>query len=98
MGSELLPYFSGDKERKKSLFRYHNFIIELALQEDRVQVSELENNALKSGLDMVGDFKRHEGMFEDEMKSAGFKLIEKNKMGPLDRDDVGGIFVYVYEV
>ena len=60
-------------------------------------MSELENNALKSGLDMMGDFKRHEAMFEEEMTSAGFKMIEKLKMGPLDRDDVGGIFVYVYE-
>jgi len=98
MGGELLPYFSNDMERKKSLFLYHNHIIDLALKEDRIQVSELENNALKSGLDMIGDFKRHEAMFEEEMESAGFEIIEKKKMGPLDRDDVGGIFVYVFEV
>jgi len=97
VGGELLPYFSTDMERKKALFKYHNHIIDLALKQDRVQVSELENNALKSGLDMVGDFKRHETMFEEEMESAGMKMIEKKKMGPLDRDDVGGIFVYVFE-
>lgn len=97
MGGEILPYFSNDHERKRSLFRYHNTIIDIALQHGRVQLSELENNALKSGLDMVGDFKRHEAMFEDEMKSAGFKLLEKKMMGPLDRKDVGGVFVYVYQ-
>ena len=98
MGGEILPYFSNDKQRKKSLFRYHNYIIELALQKDRVQLSELENNALKSGLDMIGDFKRHEVMFEEEMESAGFKMVMKKKVGPLDRNDVGGVYVYVFEV
>ena len=68
----------------------------MALHHDRVQLSELENNALKSGLDMVGDFKRHETMFEEEMKSASFRCVMKKKIGPLDRDDVGGVFVYVF--
>lgn len=98
VGTEILPYFSNEMERKKSLFIYHNYIIDIALQNNRVQVSELENNALKSGLDMIGDFKRHSIMFEEEMESAGFKLIEKKKIGPLDRDDVGGVFVYIFEV
>ena len=98
IGMEVLPYFSTEDDRKKALFKYHNYIIELALMDDRVQLSELENNALKSGLDMVGDFKRHEVMFEEELKSAGFKMLVKKKMGPLDRDDVGGVYVYVFEV
>jgi len=97
IGMEVLPYFSTENDRKKALFRYHNYIIEMSLQDDRVQLSELENNALKSGLDMVGDFKRHEVMFEEELKSAGFKMLVKKKMGPLDRNDIGGVFVYVFE-
>ncbi len=97
MGGEFLPYFSTETDRKKALFKYHNNIIDIALQHDRVQVCELENNALKSGLDMVGDFKRHEKMFEEEMISADFKMIHKKKLGPLDRDDLGGVFVYVFE-
>ncbi len=97
IGMEILPYFSTEDDRKKALFRYHNHIIEMSLKDDRVQLSELENNALKSGLDMVGDFKRHEVMFEEELKSAGFKMLEKKKIGPLDRDDIGGVFVYVFE-
>jgi uncharacterized protein with NRDE domain len=98
MGGEILPYFSNDLERKRSLFKYHNTIIDIALKHDRIQLSELENNALKSGLDMVGDFKRHEVMFEEEMRSAMFTQLVKNKMGPLDIHDVGGVFVYVYQV
>lgn len=97
MGGELLPYFSDDSERKRALFKYHNHIIELALEHNRVQIAELENNALKSGLNMVGDFKRHEAMFEEEMKTAGFNCLIKKKMGPLNRDGVGGVFVYVFE-
>jgi hypothetical protein len=46
---------------------------------------------------MVGDFKRHEAMFEEELMSAGFKMLVKKKMGPVDRTDVGGVFVYVFE-
>lgn len=97
MGGELLPYFSNDLERKKALFKYHNYIIDEALKHNRVQIAELENNALKSGLDLVGDFKRHEKMFEQEMASADFRLKKKIKMGPHDVHDVGGVFVYVYE-
>jgi cyclopropane fatty-acyl-phospholipid synthase-like methyltransferase len=97
MGGEVLPYFSNEMERKKALFRYHNNIIDIALKHNRIQLSELENNALKSGLDMIGDFKRHEAMFEEEMKSAGFSCLVKKKMGPLDKDDVGGVFVYVFK-
>ncbi len=97
IGGEILPYFSNNMERKRALFKYHNYIIDLALQQDRVQVSELENNALKSGLDMIGDFKRHEIMFKEEMETAGFKLIEAKKIGPHNRNDVGGVFVYIFE-
>lgn len=97
MGGEILPYYSNDYERKKALFKYHNYIIELALQHNRVQLAELENNALKSGLDMVGDFKRHEAMFEEEMISAGFTLIKREKIGPPDREDIGGVFVYIFK-
>jgi len=36
-------------------------------------------------------------MFEEELTSAGFKMIARKKMGPLDRDDVGGVYVYAFE-
>lgn len=96
MGGELLPKFSDNDERKKSLFLYHNNIIDIALMDNLIDLAYIENNALKSGLDMVGDFKRHEEMFEHEMSSSGLKLVLKKKVGPLDKDDVGGVFVYVF--
>ena len=96
MGMEILPYFSNEKERIQSLYAYHLFIINKALRERHFEVAKLEIDALRSGADKIGDFKRHEGMFEDEM-SKGFKLIEKKKIGPTDLSDVGGVFVYVFE-
>lgn len=96
MGGEILPYYSTEMERKKALFIYHNNIIRLALGQERVQLAELENNALKSGLDMVGDFKRHEAMFENEMESAGFNMVHKKRMGPAE-EDLGGVYVYIFQ-
>ena len=62
------------------------------------QLAKIEIDALESGVNMVGDFKRHEAMFETEMIATGeFKLLSKKKIGPLDLNNVGGVFVYVYE-
>ena len=96
MGGEILPRFSSERERKKALFIYHNFIIDRALKDDYVELAEIENNALKSGLDMIGDFKRHEEMFEEEMRAGGFSQLFKKRIGPADDDNVGGVFVYVF--
>ena len=96
MGMEILPYFNSEPERLKSLYTYHLFIINKALKERHFEVAKLEIDALRSGADKIGDFKRHEEMFEDEM-SNGFKLLEKKKIGPTDINNVGGVFVYVFE-
>lgn len=96
MGGEVLPYFKNEEERKKSLYTYHCYIIERALKEKYFEVAQIEINALKSGLETEGDFKRHELMFENEMASSGLRLCKKKKIGPLDLEDVGGVFVYVY--
>ena len=45
---------------------------------------------------MIGDFKRHEALFEQEMTAGDLRLSDKSKMGPVDRDDVGGVYVYAY--
>lgn len=96
MGGEILPYYSNSEERRESLYKYHCFIINKALREGHFEVGQIEISALKSGIDMIGDFKRHEAMFEEEVTSSGLKLITKKKIGPLDIDDVGGVFVYVF--
>jgi len=97
MGGEILPYYHDDESRKKSLYDYHCHIIDVALKNEHFELAQLEISALKSGIYKIGDFKRHQEEFEEEMASSGMKLISKNKMGPLDRHDIGGVFVYVYQ-
>lgn len=96
MGGEVLPFFQSDEEHRESLYRYHGFIVETALRAGHFEVAQIEINALKSGLFKIGDFKRHEAMFEDEMLQAGFSLAFKDRIGPRDRDDVGGVYVYAF--
>lgn len=97
MGGEILPYYQTDEERSKALYDYHCFIVEKALKDKNFEVAQIEINALKSGLEMTGDFKRHEAMFEEEMSSSGLKIALKKRIGPLDKHTVGGVFVYVYK-
>ncbi|MBF0465643.1 MAG: class I SAM-dependent methyltransferase [Nitrospirae bacterium] len=96
MGGEILPYYETSAERREALYKYHGYIINKALRDGFFEVAQIEINALKSGLEMIGDFKRHEAMFEKEMTDAGFTLLMKRKIGPLETHDVGGVFVYVY--
>lgn len=95
MGGEMLPCYSSDEERKQALYSYHCFIIDKALKDRNFEVAQIEIQALKSGLDMTGDFKRHENMFEEEMVSADFNVISKKKIGPRNTNGIGGVFVYV---
>ncbi len=97
MGGEILPFFETEDQRKESLYKYHEMIITKALRQGHFRLAQIEINALESGLHMVGDFKRHERMFEEEMLSAGFVLKSKVKLGPDDDDRVGGVFTYVFE-
>jgi SAM-dependent methyltransferase len=97
MGGEILPYFSSSEERIESLHKYHQFIISKALNEGNFLLAQIEINALESGIKMIGDFKRHEAMFEDEMLSAAFHIKEKIKLGPNGTEELGGVFVYVFE-
>lgn len=97
MGGEILPYFETEAQRCESLYTYHGFIVDKAIRDGHYTLAQIEINALKSGLEMIGDFKRHEKMFEDEMLSADFKMTVKKKMGPVHLDNVGGVFVYVFE-
>lgn len=96
MGGELLPYYETMEERSEALYAYHTFIVNKALRDENFELAQIEINALKSGLHMIGDFKRHEGMFEEEMISGNFEMIHKVKLGPNNLDDVGGVFVYVF--
>lgn len=96
MGGELLPFFANELDQKKALLDYHGYIIGQALADGNYEVAKLEIDALKSGIEKHGDFKRHESMFEEELFGAGLELCEKIKIGPLHLQDVGGVFVYVF--
>jgi SAM-dependent methyltransferase len=97
MGGELIPYYETLEERTKALVTYHSIIVDQALAEQNFRLAQLEIDALESGVKMIGDFKRHEVLFENEMETSGFNLSTKEKIGPLDKSDVGGVFVYIYE-
>jgi SAM-dependent methyltransferase len=95
MGGEILPAYSDIDERGEALYKYHGFIVNKSLKDRNFRVAQIEINALESGLDMVGDFKRHEALFEAEM-TGELTLNYKKKIGPEHPEDVGGIFVYVF--
>ena len=97
MGGEILPPYSTEDERKEALLAYHGFIVSKALREGHYTLAQIEINALKSGIERIGDFKRHEVAFEKEMLSMPFELVQKTKLGPEIPNDVGGVFVYVYK-
>lgn len=97
MGGEIIPYYSNEETRSEALYKYHCYIINKALREKNFRVAQIEINALKSGLEHLGDYKRHLAMFEEEILSVPFKVKSKRKIGPVDLDDVGGIYVYVLE-
>ena len=97
MGGEILPLYLTPAQRREALFQYHGYIVSEALRQGHYALAQLEINALHSGVNMVGDFKRHERLFEAEMLSSPFQLRVKNKIGPVNPNNVGGVFVYCYE-
>jgi phospholipid N-methyltransferase len=81
-------------ERYDALRVYHNHIIELAEQEGESVLAGLERAALQSGLEEKGDFKISCTQYERHLREAGFDFNPPEKIGPLDQDDIGGIYVY----
>jgi spermidine synthase len=97
LGGEFLPYFETNDERKESLYRYHGYIVDQALRHGHYALAQIEINALESGIQMIGDFKRHTDMFENEMASSQLELLHKIKIGPQGLNGIGGIYVYIYK-
>jgi predicted O-methyltransferase YrrM len=98
VGDEFLPPYDKDdaEARRTALKTYHHHIIEIAKQNNQAELVKLEEEALISGLREIGDFKLSCSEYEDLVKQAGFKIVSKEKIGPLDRDDVGGVYVYTF--
>ncbi len=98
IGDEFLPTYdrSNVEARRKALKKYHKHIIDIAKNNKQMEMAELEEAALKSGLEEVGDFKLSCEEYEDLLTKAGF-LYEKEKIGPKEDLGVGGVYIYILE-
>ncbi|MDJ0580116.1 methyltransferase domain-containing protein [Crocosphaera sp.] len=95
VGDEFLREHDSDnrEEKEQALNAYHNHIIQKALEKEEGILATLEQQALDSGLRELGDFKVSCSEYEKLLKEAGFKFT-REKIGPLDIDDIGGVYVY----
>jgi SAM-dependent methyltransferase len=100
VGEELLPYYPETNEtaRNEAIRKYHGHILYLIdkidLEPARKALLELESQAMESGLARVGDFKVSAEVYNSLFLQAGL-ASEQIKIGPLDRDDLGGVYVIV---
>ena len=96
VGDEFLPSYKPDDEadRERALRAYHGHIIDIAREEGHEVLASLEEAALTSGLNRQGDFKLSCEEYEDLLTKSGFKFNPPEKIGPPDRDDIGGVYVY----
>lgn len=94
-GDEFLPeYELSDLEARRGALRlYHGHIIDIARKQGHEVLAGLEAKALDSGIREIGDFKLSCSSYESKVSEAGFSF-NKVKIGPVDRDDLGGVYVY----
>ncbi|MEO0935953.1 MAG: class I SAM-dependent methyltransferase, partial [Cyanobacteria bacterium J06641_2] len=95
VGDEFLPpHNPNDFDAWQAALRtYHNHIIDIALAQDEKILADLEREALNSGLKKKGDFKVSCSQYEKFLSTNGFAFTHK-KIGPLNQNDVGGVYVY----
>lgn len=110
VGDEFLPEHDASDEAdwRRALNAYHGHIIDVSREHaERLEkigdpgeayahrkLMKLETEALQSGLGKIGDFKVARSEYEMSLQAHGFTFAA-TKIGPLDRDDVGGVYVYV---
>lgn len=96
VGDEFIPEheLNDRNARDNALRAYHNHIIKIAEDDGEVILAKLERDALQSGLDEKGDFKISCRQYEKYLREAGFDFNPPEKIGPPDRDDIGGVYVY----
>ena len=105
VGDSFLRDFNdeNEEEREAAIYDYHNHIIEVAKKnETQDDFANMEENLLNAKLDAdnqeVIDHKVSLGKYEEYLREAGLKVKgTPKKIGPLDRDDVGGVYVYTIE-
>lgn len=98
IGDEFLPRYdkTSVEARRDALKQYHNHIIEIARDLNQPEMAELEEDALRSGLEEIGDFKLSCEEYEELLKNAGLSF-EKERIGPKEDIGVGGVYVYVLQ-
>ena len=94
MGGEILSNFKTEGEWVESLFRYHIHIIEKALKDFAFPVAHLEIEALRSGFEKIGDFKRNVAQMESELQSSGLTIQSSERIGPVEQEDIGGVYLF----
>jgi len=97
VGQEIISEFKNKEGRRKALREFQGYIVWKAIQDGHEKVAGLELDSLKAAVEEKGDWKRHMKMFEEEMEHAGLKEIFRKKIGPLDRENIGGVYVFVYQ-
>ena len=95
VGDEFLPPHNPNDQTawQTALSTYHHHIIAIAQQQGETILADLERKALRSGLEQNGDFKISCCQYEEFLLTNGFAFTRK-KIGPLNQDDVGGVYVY----
>ncbi len=95
VGDEFLPNNdrNDNEARCKALEAYHGHIISLAKDRGQDKLAGLEEEALQSGIDEIGDFKLSCNEYEQLVAKAGFDF-EKELIGPSDPTEIGGVYVY----
>ena len=110
VGDEFLPDHDPADEAawRDALTSYHSHIIDVSrdsaerlTKEGRPdeahahhKLIQLETEALQSGLGRIGDFKVSRREYEESLTAHGL-AFGSTKIGPLGRDDLGGVYVYV---
>ena len=100
VGDEFLPEHNDKslEDWKRALKAYHHHIIECAEASNHPSLVKLEMAALESGLQNIGDYKLSCSQYEALAQKSGLRQIHKQKIGPLDREDCGGIYVYAFSL
>lgn len=83
-------------ERHRALHDYHQHIIAIAEAAGHHELVKLEQDALASGLNPNGgDFKVSCRYYEELLEKNSLLFDPCLKIGPPNREDIGGVFVYV---
>ena len=99
VGDEFLPpHAPHDADaRRAALKAYHGHIIDIAKAKGQHELASLEDEALQSGLNEIGDFKLSCEEYEARIQEASLEF-EKELIGPKDTNRFGGVYVYTLRV